>query len=96
MEEKVRTDGQQTTENEEKKLSYDELMNVAVQLQQQNQQLQNQLRQTNGIEKRLYFLFEVLKNAELFGDFAKECVEEVKAILIIPKEETNQPAQEEK
>ena len=95
MEEKARTDGQQTAENEEKRMSYEDLMNVAVQLQQQNQQLQNQIRQTNGIEKRLFYLFEVLKYADLFGDFTKDCVDEIKDILIIPKE-TEEPAQEGK
>lgn len=95
MEEKARTDGQQTAENEEKRMSYEDLMNVAVQLQQQNQQLQNQIRQTNGIEKRLFYLFEVLKYADQFGDFTKDCVDEIKDILIIPKE-TEEPVQEGK
>jgi len=92
MEEKARTDGQQAQENEEKKaLTYEELMNVAMQLQQQNQQLQQQIRQTNGVEKRLFYLFEIVKYADKFGDFAIECVDEIKDIMTLPKEEVNAP-----
>lgn len=88
MEEKAPIAGQGTgTEREDNKMSYEDLMNFAVQLQQQNQQLQIQLRQNSGIEKRLYYLFEVVKYADYFGDFAKECVEEVKEILELPKDD---------
>ena len=95
MEEKALTGGQETT-TENEKMSYDDLMNVAVQLQQQNQQLQNQLRQSMLVEKRLYYLFEVIKYADLFGDFATECVNEVKELLDIPEQEEKKSEQDPK
>jgi len=69
-------------------------MNVAMQLQQQNQQLQNQLRQNAGVEKRLYYLFEILKYADMFGDYAVGVVDEIKDIMTIP-EQTGQPVEKE-
>lgn len=94
MEEKAPIAGQETAENETRKPTYEELMNAYVQVRQQNEQLINQIRQTNGVEKRLYFLFEVLKHAELFGDFAIECVNEVRDIMTLPKNEPETSAEE--
>ena len=78
---------------EQKKLSYEELQNVASQLSQQNQQLNIMLQQANmtNIFKRLDYLFKILENKNCFdSDFVITCVDEIKDIINGPVEETKE------
>ena len=77
----------------QKKLSYEELQNVASQLSQQNQQLNIMLQQANmtNIFKRLDYLFKVLENKDCFdSDFVITCSDEIKDIITGPVEETKE------
>ena len=78
---------------EQKKLSYEELQNVASQLSQQNQQLNIMLQQANmtNIFKRLDYLFKVLENKNCFdSDFVIICADEIKDIITGPVEENQE------
>ena len=93
MEENTATTNGQTNSQNETKLSYDDLMNIARQQKQQLNQLGEeysklleQLQQVNGIEKRLYFLFEVVKCDKFREDFIKVCMDEIENILTIPEQ----------
>ena len=83
---------------EQKKLSYEELQNVASQLSQQNQQLNLMLQQANmtNIFKRLDYLFKVLENKDCFdSDFVIACADEIKDIITGPVEETKEEEEKE-
>ena len=83
---------------EQKKLSYEELQNVASQLSQQNQQLNIMLQQANmtNIFKRLDYLFKVLENKNCFNsDFVITCADEIKEIITGPVEETKEEKEKE-
>lgn len=63
--------------NAKKALSYDELKNIASQLQQQNAFLIEQLKKTNdeSFYKRIDFLFKVIEFNKLFPEeFVQKCV----------------------
>lgn len=82
---------------EQKKLSYEELQNVAGQLSQQNQQLNMMIQQANmtNMFKRLDYLFKVLEFRECFdSDFVIICSEEIKS-MINPEEESEEAAKED-
>lgn len=66
-------------ENKEvKKLSYEELENVAVQFQHRAMQLENQLRSINTVSFRLNYLFKVMENKAAFPeDFVAKCSQEI-------------------
>jgi hypothetical protein len=73
---------------EVKKLSYEELENVAAQLSQQVQRLSVALRQSEveGVIKRLEMLFKVLEyNKSFTEEFVQNCAQEIEAI-ITPRE----------
>lgn len=98
-ENKVTTNGQQDSQNEQK-ISYEDLMNIARQQRQQldklgeeYSKLLEQVNQINGIEKRLYFLFEVIKCDKFNKDFVDKCIEEVESIITLP-EQTGKDTQE--
>ena len=82
---------------EQKKLSYEELQNVASQLSQQNQQLNLMLQQAmTNIFKRLDYLFKVLENKDCFdSDFVITCADEIKDIITGPVEETKEEEEKE-
>ena len=83
---------------EQKKLSYEELQNVASQLSQQNQQLNIMLQQANmtNIFKRLDYLFKVLENKTCFdSDFVITCADEIKDVITGPVEETKEEEEKE-
>lgn len=87
MEEKVKT---------ENKLSYDDLLNVANQLQQQNMQLRKALQEVNysNTFKRLDYLFKVMEFPEMFSDtFVENCTKEIEDTMTIP--ENNEEKEEE-
>lgn len=67
-------------EENTKKLSYEELENVAAQLQQENMQFRKMVGQMNytNFFKRLDYLFEVLKLSHMFPqEFVTSCSDEI-------------------
>ena len=74
-------------ENKEvKKLSYEQLEEVAKQLSTQVQQLYAKLQETNvqGIFKRLDYLFKVIEFKDAFNEeFVTQCSEEIEGIINI-------------
>ena len=78
---------------EKKKLSYEELENVAHQLSEQSRQLYAKLQQSelNNVYKRLDYLFKILEFRSCFEDsFINKCVNEIEEIMTIPEESTNE------
>ena len=74
---------------EQKKLSYDELGNVASQLQQQNKFLIEQLQKNQGeaFYKRLDYLYKTIELKEVFPpEFLGACIDEIVSTITIPKE----------
>lgn len=71
-----------------KKLSYEQLQNIAGQLQQQNMQLRRALEQNNleNMFKRLDYLFKVVATPHIFSDeFVAMCVTEIEKAITIPE-----------
>ena len=72
-------------------LSYDQLKEVAAQLQHENQQLRSTLVRIDysNTFKRLDYLFKVLDNYVHFDDnFVASCIKEIQDIMIIKEEST--------
>ena len=77
---------------EVKKLSYEELEKVALELNGQCQKLYKELQESNMVNvfKRLDYLFKVVENINEFPqEFAKHCIEEITNIMIVSTEETS-------
>ena len=97
MEEKVK---EQASE-QPKQLTYEELRNVAGQLQQQNMQLRRALNDLNykNMFERLNYLFKVMEFSHMFSDeFVGKCVAEIESLMTIPEdtsEDTTEPKAEE-
>ena len=75
-------------ENKEK-LSYEQLEEVARQMESQLRQVYAKLQDSNmsNLFKRLDFLFKVLETEHMFPlAFVQKCAEEIKSILTIPEE----------
>lgn len=73
---------------DKKKLSYEELENVANELHNKCNELFEELQNANlqNMFMRLDFLFKVLKNSKEFdAEFVSLCAEEIKNIMIIKK-----------
>lgn len=88
MEEKKETQAPE----QPKQLSYEELRNIAGQLQQQNMQLRKALDEVNytNMFKRLDYLFKVIEQAHMFPDeFVGKCSQEIIAAIAIPEETTD-------
>lgn len=84
--------GKEQTANKptQKELSYDELKNVAGQLQQQNKFLTEQLMKKNYEElyRRIDYLFKVLENKTAFEPtFVDYCAEELTSVLTVTPED---------
>lgn len=84
-----------------KQLSYDDLRNIAGQLQQQNMQLRRALEELNykNMFERLHYLFEVMKYPHMFNEeFVEKCSREIETIITIPdssdSEAENKPVEE--
>lgn len=78
------------TDKQPKQLSYEELKNIAGQLQQQNMQLRKALQDTNyaNMFKRLDYLFKVMEFAHMFSDkFVTNCSSEIELSMTIPDNE---------
>ena len=97
MEEKVKAQAPE----QPKQLSYEELRNIAGQLQQQNMQLRRALNDLNykNMFERLNYLFKVLEFSHMFSDeFVGKCVTEIESLMTIPEdtsEDTTEPKAEE-
>lgn len=94
MEEKKET----PVENQPKQLSYEDLKNIAGQLQQQNMQMRKALSELNyeNMFKRLDYLFEVVKIPHMFSDeFVSKCTEEIQNMLTIPEKDKEDNSEED-
>lgn len=94
MEEKKET----PVENQPKQLSYEDLKNIAGQLQQQNMQMRKALSELNyeNMFKRLDYLFEVVKIPHMFNDeFVGKCAEEIQSMLTIPEKDKEDNSEED-
>ena len=94
MEEKKET----PVENQPKQLSYEDLKNIAGQLQQQNMQMRKALSELNyeNMFKRLDYLFEVVKVTHMFSDeFVSKCTEEIQNMLTIPEKDKEDNSEED-
>lgn len=79
------------------KLSYEELVNVANQLQIQNRQMQQQLYQLMEEHSviRMNFLFEIVKNADMFQkDTVEESIKEIEESLFTSYKESEEKISE--
>ena len=81
-------------EENKNKLSYEELENVAAQLQQENMQFRQMINQINynNFFKRLDYLFEVLKLSHMFPqEFTTDCSDEIMQCMkvISPEDEVS-------
>lgn len=73
-------------QNEVKKLSYEELEKIALNLQEQCQKLYSQVHelQVGMMFKRLDYLFKVLKYYSLLEtNFVKKCAKEIQELLTV-------------
>ena len=97
MEEKVKAQAPE----QPKQLSYEELRNIAGQLQQRNMQLRRALNDLNykNMFERLNYLFKVMEFSHMFSDeFVGKCVTEIESLMTIPEdtsEDTTEPKAEE-
>lgn len=76
---------------QDNKISYEELVNVANQLQVQNRKMQQQLYQLMEEHSviRMNFLFEIVKNSNMFQkDTVEECVKEIEESLFTSYKES--------
>lgn len=82
---------------QDNKLSYEELVNVANQLQIQNRQMQQQLYQLMEEHSviRMNFLFEIVKNANMFQkDTVEESIKEIEESLFTSYKESEEKISE--
>lgn len=84
---------------EQKKLSYEELSQIAHQLSEQTRKLYAELQKANmtNIFRRLDYLFKVVENADKFSsEFLLSCVEEIEKTITLPEasEEVNEEVNE--
>jgi hypothetical protein len=97
MEEKVKAQAPE----QPKQLSYEELRNIAGQLQQQNMQLRRALNDLNykNMFERLNYLFKVMEFSHMFSDeFVGKCVTEIESLMTLPEdtpEDTTEPKAKE-
>lgn len=89
--EKSMANTEEKPQMEEQKLTYEQLNEACSQLYQQNQYLQNQLKQANlsNMFKRLDYLFKVLECEKVIKDseFISSCVDEIKGALSVDSSE---------
>lgn len=77
-------------EKNKKKLSYEELENIAHQLSEQSRVLSERLEQSNmhNAFKRLDYLFKIIENSKEFKpEFVDKCVSEIEELISIPESE---------
>ena len=72
---------------EQTKLTYEQLENVAVQLQQKCAMLENKLRSIDGTTIRLNYLFKALEARDILSpEFIAKCASEVEDIMTLEEE----------
>lgn len=72
-----------------KKMSYEELENIAHQLSDQSKKLATDLHTANmnNMFKRLDYLFRVVELGEKFDEeFVNDCKDEIKGMIVLPEE----------
>lgn len=75
-------------ENKKKELSYEELKEVAVQLQKRCAFAEQKLRSFDMVSIRLNYLFKVLEVKDVFEyEFIEKCAKEVEELLTIEEAE---------
>jgi ribosomal protein L29 len=77
-----------STVKEQKKLSYEELDNLAKQLSQVNLQLRQKLAESDysNFHQRMAYLFEIVRNADKFAPvFVAKCIKEIEEAITIPE-----------
>ena len=82
---------------QDNKISYEELVNVANQLQVQNRKMQQQLYQLMEEHSviRMNFLFEIVKNSDMFQkDTVEECIKEIEESLFTSYKESEEEISE--
>lgn len=84
-------------EQQDNKISYEELVNVANQLQVQNRKMQQQLYQLMEEHSviRMNFLFEIVKNSSMFQkDTVEESIKEIEESLFTSYKESEEEISE--
>jgi len=84
-------------ENNEKKLSYEELEKAANGLLEQRNQLMARVQQLSEVAafKRIDYLFKVVENADKFpSNFVITCTEELVQTMSIPEKEEKETVEE--
>lgn len=77
------------------KLTYEQLEQAAMQLQQRLMMAESRLRNIDFASMRLNWLFKVIEYKESFPEiFVNECIAEVKSLLTIEEETTDEQAGE--
>lgn len=87
---KVANSGSKTETSNPKKMSYEQLENIAHQLSEQAKQLYTRLQEANmtNMFKRLDYLFKIVENANAFNEeFVNKCVLEIEDRITIPETE---------
>lgn len=82
---------------EPKKMSYEELENIAHQLSEQTRQLYAKLQEMNMVNmfKRLDYLFKVAEFSHMFNsEFVTTCTQEIQDLLTIPEEKQEEKVEE--
>lgn len=77
-------------EERPKKMSYEQLENIAHQLSEQAKTLYARLQEANmtNMFKRLDYLFKVVENAHAFNEeFVAKCVTEIEELMTVPENE---------
>lgn len=92
MEEEQKNSGiEQPKKEQPKKLSYEELEKVAIQLQQQYMQMKQKMEALDATSIRLSFLFKVMDHVEAYPEtFILKVSQEIQDIITLPEEEKNQ------
>ncbi len=83
---------------EKQKLSYEQLEEVAQQMNEQLKKVYQQLQEASmgNLFKRLDFLFKVLENAHMFDDtFVDTCTNEVVKLITLPEDKEDSLVEEE-
>lgn len=74
------------------KLTYEQLEQAAMQLQQRLIMVENKLRSIDFASMRLTWLFKVIENKGSFSmEFIDKCADEIKNLLTIEEENTEAP-----
>lgn len=86
-EKKMPEEVKQEVKDTPKKMTYEQLENVAHQLSAQANQLYTKLQEANmtNMFKRLDYLFKVVENAHAFDEeFVNRCVSEIEDLITLP------------